>query len=258
MKKTILIILMLILIPIVTAIYGGETWTYNFPECNTLRVNITAIDTIDDGEYIILNNCTKNGTNYYICDCTDDYYFNVTFNITGVNNYTFSFNYDYERYVEEQTSGGGGGGGGGGDGYSSGTKVCTPYWKCTEWSECKSNSRATRECNDLNKCNATKPSETRNCYYYVAGDEEEIVEEVVEDIEVVEDVKEVITNLDDSYGGEEAGLSSFTIFFLIIELVIIVGVILRIITKKRMKKQEEKPSEKTEVKEENKNEYYRN
>ena len=235
-------------IPLAYAIYGGETWTYHFNECNELRVNITAIERIDEGEYNILNDCENITKDYWICDCDNDYNFSVKFHPYAVNNYTFSFNYDYERYVEEQTSGGGGGGGGGGD--SIVIVDCTPYWKCTEWSECKPNSRATRECDDLNKCNATKPSETRNCYYYVAGDEEEIVEEVVEDIEVVEDVKEVITDLDDSYEGEEAGLSSFTIFFLIIELVIIGGVILRIITKKRMKKQEEKPGEKTEVKEE--------
>ena len=177
MKKTILIMIILCL-PLAYALYGGETWTYNFPECKELKINITAIDRIDEGEYTILNNCTKNDTNYYVCDCEDDYFFNVSFKINAVNNYTFDFNYAYSEVIEEQTSGGGGSS----SSSSSKTKVCTPYWKCTEWGNSQPNSRATRTCNDLNECNATKPKEERYCYYYKPKEEpiEEPIEETVE------------------------------------------------------------------------------
>ena len=110
MKKTILIIMMFILsLPLVYSIYGGETWSYHFDKCDELKVNITGKDRIDDGEYTILNNCTKNETNYYICDCNDNYDFSVTFKINAINNYTFSFNYAYSKAIEEQQSSGGGG-----------------------------------------------------------------------------------------------------------------------------------------------------
>ncbi len=88
-------------LPLAFALYGGETWRYHFEYCEELKVNITATEEITEGEYIILNNCTKNYTNYYICDCNDDYNFNVTFKINTVNNYTFHFNYDYSKEIME-------------------------------------------------------------------------------------------------------------------------------------------------------------
>lgn len=102
MKKIILLsLLMLILIPSVFSIYGGETWVYHFDECEELIVNITATDVIDTGEYTILNNCTENQTNYFLCECNDNYDFNITFNKNTVNNYTIYFNYKYSKFVEE-------------------------------------------------------------------------------------------------------------------------------------------------------------
>ena len=112
MKKTILIIMFILCLPLVYSLYGGETWNYHFNECKELKVNITGTDKIIDGEYTILNNCTKNGTNYYICGCEDNYDFNVTFKINAVNNYTFDFNYMYETLVQEQSSGSSRGSGG--------------------------------------------------------------------------------------------------------------------------------------------------
>ena len=109
MKPIFLFFSFLLFIPIAFALYGGETWTYHFDECDTLKVNITGIERIDEGEYTILNNCTRNETNYYICDCNDNYDFNVTFKINTINNYTFNFNYAYSVVIEEQQSSGGGG-----------------------------------------------------------------------------------------------------------------------------------------------------
>jgi len=92
-------------LPIVTAIYGGETWTYHFPYCNKLTVNITGTLPIETNEYTVLNDCTKNN-NSYTCDCTDDYDFNVTFKTNTINNYTFDFNYDYSMEVVKAPAGG--------------------------------------------------------------------------------------------------------------------------------------------------------
>lgn len=110
------VILMIILffIPSVNAISisGGETWVYNFPECDELRVTIIANLTIHDGEYTILNDC-EGGNNSFVCDCTNDFDFNVSFKINTINSYTFDFNYDYSREFVETVSGSTGGGGGG-------------------------------------------------------------------------------------------------------------------------------------------------
>ena len=99
MKKTILITMLILCLPLAYSIYGGETWKYHFDKCDELRINITAISTIDEGEYTILNNCTEIETNYYTCDCNNNYDFNVSFRINTVNNYIFHFNYDYSKEV---------------------------------------------------------------------------------------------------------------------------------------------------------------
>jgi len=173
MKKTILIIMLILCLPLVYSLYGGETWSYHFDKCDELKVNITGTDKIDEGEYTILNNCTKNQTNYYICDCEDNYDFNVTFKINAVNNYTFDFNYAFSEVIEEQTSGGGSS-----SSSSSTTKGCTPKWNCTVWGNCQSNNKATRNCVNLNNCNINKPKEERICHYVVS--KEEPIEETVE------------------------------------------------------------------------------
>lgn len=105
MKQLILILMFILCLPFVYSIYGGETWTYHFDECDKLRVNITAIGIIDDGEYTILNNCTEELTNYWICNCSNDFNFNVNFHPSAINNYTLYFNYDYSRFEQEQPTG---------------------------------------------------------------------------------------------------------------------------------------------------------
>ena len=114
--------------------YGGETWYYNFPECDTLKLNITTTDNIDDGEYNITSNCEvdRNNSwtdkiNYWECDCYDNYNFTVKFHPGAVNNYTFTFNYMYEEYVQDEDTGGNGGGG-----YIGGGGVFTATLKLNE------------------------------------------------------------------------------------------------------------------------------
>ena len=105
MKKEIILISFLVMfLPAVTALYGGETWSYHFPYCDKLIVNITGTLPIDNGEYLILNNCTETSSNNYICNCTNDYYFNVLFKTNALNNYSFLFNYDYSMEVAEQSA----------------------------------------------------------------------------------------------------------------------------------------------------------
>jgi len=123
MKKTILIIMFILCLPLAFALYGGDTWTYHFNECDELRVNITATDTIDIGEYMILNTCTEEDTNYFICECDDNYDFNMSFKLNAVNNYTILFNYDYNKIVTETISSGSSGGGSSGGYYNS------SYWQ---------------------------------------------------------------------------------------------------------------------------------
>ncbi len=104
---------MFILIPSVYAIYGGDTWVYHFDKCRELEVNITADEQIDNGEYQILNNCTKIDNNSYDCKCNDNFDFNVSFHSSARNNYTFTFNYVYDD-IKIIKSGGSSGGSGGG------------------------------------------------------------------------------------------------------------------------------------------------
>ena len=131
MNRIFLTTILILCLPAATALYGGETWTYYFPFCSQLKVNVTGTLDIHDGEYIMPDNCVENKTNYYICSCTDDYYFNVSFKTNAVNNYTFDFDYYYNKSVADTTptvSSGGGGGGG----------YTTP-WNCSNWSECIDN-----------------------------------------------------------------------------------------------------------------------
>lgn len=168
----------ILLLPLAFSVYGGETWSYHFDKCDTLRVNITAIDKIDNGEYTILNNCTKNQTNYYICECDNDYDFNVTFEINAVNSYTFYFNYNYSQIITggQQSSGGGGGG-------SSSHKTIEYIsdWNCTGWTDCQPNNKATRNCTSINNDSDVKPYEERGCYFYIPKEEQPKIDEPVEE-----------------------------------------------------------------------------
>ena len=126
MKKTILLLVILVIIPSVIALHGGETWLYHFDECDELRVNVTGDTTIDKGEYTIHNGCDETGENYWECDCYDDFDLNVSFEINAVNDYKFEFNYDYTKEVieDDDSSDGGGGGSSGGSGTVIYNKLC--------------------------------------------------------------------------------------------------------------------------------------
>ncbi len=130
MKKTIIIISILILLfPLVFGIKGGESWTYNFPYCEELKVNITANLTIDDGEYTVHNDCENISKDYLRCNCSNDFDFNISFAANAVNDYELFFNYKYLKEVKEESGSSSGGSGGGGGivitGLKEGSKTTT-------------------------------------------------------------------------------------------------------------------------------------
>ena len=190
MDKLFLTTILILCLPFVFAtdvLHGGETWTYHFDYCDQLRVNVTGTLNIDDGEYIMPDNCAENQTNYYICECSNNYDFNVSFKINAVNEYTFDFNYDY--YKEEPTititpSGGGSGG-------SSGTSS----WICGEWTECI-DSKTIRACwkGTNKKINYTQ---SKKCVSETKEQEEKeesrVTEmEVKDETEIIENITAVI------------------------------------------------------------------
>lgn len=175
-------LIILVLLPTATALYGGETWTYHFPECNALDINITGTLPIDDGEYIIISNCTGNN-NSYTCACSDDYNFSISFKTNTLNNYTFSFNYDYDEVVIVPTSTGDGGGGGGG---------YTSSWICGNWSECI-NSWTNRTCwKGMNK-NINYTQSKRCIMPAKETKEKEVVKVVEKEIEEEINITENVT-----------------------------------------------------------------
>ena len=190
MKKTIIILMFILLLPLVYALYGGESKVISsFEKCLNLTINVNASSQIDEGEFSFLN-CSEINRSNWFCNCSDNFNLTLKTKPNTLNNYTFNIAYyNYSDIVEEQASSGSGGGGGSSDD----DDECYPYWKCTEWSECKTNNRATRECNDLNKCNSTKPSEKRVCYYNTPKEiiSVEAKEEQVEPVEEAEQVEPV-------------------------------------------------------------------
>ena len=134
--KPYLFFFFLLLIPLASALYGGEDYIKHFDECDLLGVIIEGDRTIDDGEYIINNNnCINKGSNTWLCNCTDDYIFNVSFKINTVNDYniTFDWNYSEEDTPTDDNGGsssGGGSSGGGSYSYNNGgvkTLFLKPY-----------------------------------------------------------------------------------------------------------------------------------
>lgn len=88
-KKIILSIFVILLgMPFVIGLNGGDDYLYYFEHCKRLEVNITGDLQIDDGEYILNSACDIDGEDYWICNCTDDWYFNLTPLPNTINNYS--------------------------------------------------------------------------------------------------------------------------------------------------------------------------
>lgn len=105
------IIIIIIIISFVSttvfSISAGETSSYHFSECKSeLIANITASQSIDDNEYLIVNSgCNETSQDYYVCACNGSGYdFVISFHYASENEYTIYFNYDYDREVTKDTS----------------------------------------------------------------------------------------------------------------------------------------------------------
>jgi len=83
---------------------GGDTYIENFSKCEDIRITFDGTLPIDDGEYVIQNNCTGSN-NIWICNCSNDWEFKVTFLPNTINNYTIEYDWNY---TETKSTGGGG------------------------------------------------------------------------------------------------------------------------------------------------------
>ena len=201
---------MLILIPSALAIYGGESWNKSFDRCDKLKVNITGNLIIHDGEYIIHNECEETYENYFICNCTDNFKFNISFKTNAVNNYNFTFINEYSDEVIEETVTTSSSGSSGGSGGSS------THWNCDKWGSCI-NGNSTRYCYSF----GAKRTEIINCTI-----EKKAAAPVIEDIIIEEEViQEDITTVKENITEvalqpvKEPALPIFIIILLIIIII---------------------------------------
>lgn len=98
-------ILLIMLLPMALALYGGESYTYHLDQCDNATVTINA----NQSEWTILN-CTETSLGQYQCNCTNNY--NMIFqskpNVIGT--YNINISYSYTTSAQNGRSGGGGGG----------------------------------------------------------------------------------------------------------------------------------------------------
>jgi len=131
--------LFLLLIPLASALFGGESYTKHFDKCYNLSVRIEGNLSIDDEEFLLNNECYNISDNHeYICPCHNDYDFTLTTKVNTINYYTLTFNYNY---TEEESSSGGNTNSGGGssssssDGVNCAVKAFINTSYCIKWCE---------------------------------------------------------------------------------------------------------------------------
>jgi hypothetical protein len=109
MKQQLIPLILLLLIPAATALYGGESITYHLEKCNYLT---TIIQPSELGEWTI-SNCTEKTPGFFNCTCEDDYTITLkpAINSIGTFNITLNITQDYtpETTTCPTCSGGGGG-----------------------------------------------------------------------------------------------------------------------------------------------------
>lgn len=101
------LLIVLIIIEVVAAvpINGSDNFIKTFDKCESINITINGTLQIDDGEYIIVNNCTGDN-NSWLCSCTDNWNFEIMFLPNTINNYSFLFEWSY---IDEDESSDGGG-----------------------------------------------------------------------------------------------------------------------------------------------------
>ena len=92
----ILPLFLLFFVASVSAIYGGETASYEIEKCSFLVVNITPCES---DEWIV-EGCVETSDCGFECECHDNYILNLTPAVNSVGSFIILMNYNY--YVEEQ------------------------------------------------------------------------------------------------------------------------------------------------------------
>ena len=196
MKKTILIMMVVLCLPLVTAIYGGDSYTKTFDECDNITVTIQSTRTIDSNEFILNDECTLVDNYIYNCNCTDNWVFNLTTKLNTINDYNISFNYDYTIEVSPPNNGGGSGGGSGRRRIIEiiNKTICnSTNWNCSKWIEL--NGDKFRDC--YNSCGTYILDKLSQPIVYTPKEiiKEVIPKEIVGVIEESDDNENVITTL---------------------------------------------------------------
>jgi len=146
MKKTLIILSIVLIASFVSANYGGEDiLVMSFDKCSTMTINVEATNIIDGGEYIF-KDCTYLGDNSWDCACFDGYELIMETKYNTFNDYTINIIYSYEENVEDTTKTVSSGGGGGGGSSKSSWTICE------DWSECV-NGQSIQYCYDSKNSN---------------------------------------------------------------------------------------------------------
>jgi len=208
-----------ILIGLVSAIYGGDSYTKTFNECDNITVTIQATENISDNEFTLNDECimVDNYTYTYNCDCYDGWIFNLTTKINTINDYNITFNYNYEEIVTPNNGGSSSGSGGSSrrkDIILNETFCNSSNWNCSEWIEVNGN-------------------QFRNCYndcgsYLLDKLSKPITYEVAEDIGSIEDVEQIVEEIKQI---EEPEGNNHILLIVIISVLILGGVIWFVIWK---------------------------
>ena len=120
------IILFILLIPLVSAIYGGETEViHHFDKCSSLDVIVSGTLEINKTEYSFLN-CSEKLENEWECNCYDGFDLIMETKVNTINNYSIDMTYSYGEITTTTSVS-----------YSSGRT----NWICGSWSECKNENK---------------------------------------------------------------------------------------------------------------------
>ena len=147
MIKPILLISIL-LIPLVSAIYGGESEiVYHFDKCSSLDIIVSGTLEINKTEYNF-SSCSETNENIWECDCYDGFDLIMTTKGNTLNNYTIEMTYAYQGEEVVIVS-------------SNNGRTTSNSLICDDWSECI-DGNMTRFCYNKND-KEVKYKRTRPC-----------------------------------------------------------------------------------------------
>ena len=112
----------ILLIPLVSAIYGGESKIiHHFDKCSNLDVIVSGTLEINKTEYNFLN-CSEISENKWKCNCYDGFDLIIETKVNTINNYLIEMSYTYEGITTPVS-------------YSTSSSR-SKSWICSDWSEC--------------------------------------------------------------------------------------------------------------------------